>query len=290
MTGCVIHCSNVYNDKDGNYVSSGVEYETIWALGANCDNADIDAIAQMDRLCDDIGLDTIEMGDTFGVAMDGGLLPWGDAGRMIALFDEIRGNTALGRQLGNGTEHCAASLGITHVPTVKGQGMPAYDPRAIKGIGVTYATSTMGADHTAGYAVATNILGVGGSVDPLRHEGQCVLSQSLQEATAGFFDSAGLCVFLAFACLDQPESLAAIPELISARYGVDMSVADLAGFGATVLDIERSFNRGAGFTAEDDRLPAFFSVEPLPPHDVVWDVPDGELNQVCGWSPVIELG
>ena len=79
MTGCVIHCSNVYNDKDGNYVSSGVEYETIWALGANCDNGDIDAIAQMDRLCDDIGLDTIEMGDTFGVAMEGGLLPWGDA-------------------------------------------------------------------------------------------------------------------------------------------------------------------------------------------------------------------
>ena len=290
MTGCVIHCSNVYNDKAGNYVSSGVEYESIWALGANCDNGDIDAIAQMDRLCDDIGLDTIEMGDTFGVAMDGGLLPWGDAQRMIALFDEIRGNTALGKQLGNGTEHCAASLGVTHVPTVKGQGMPAYDPRAIKGIGVTYATSTMGADHTAGYAVATNILGVGGSVDPLKAEGQCVLSQGLQEATAGFFDSAGLCVFLAFACLDQPESLAAIPELISARYGVDMSVADLAGFGATVLDIERSFNKGAGFTADDDRLPDFFKTEPLPPHNVVWDVPDGELNQVCGWSPVIELG
>ncbi len=118
---------------------------------------------------------------------------------------------------------------MTHVPTVKNQGMPAYDPRAIKGIGVTYATSTMGADHTSGYAVATNILKVGGDVDPLKPEGQCDLSQALQEATAGFFDSTGLCLFLAFACLDQPDSLAAIPEMVSALCGVEMSVADAVG-------------------------------------------------------------
>ena len=290
MTGCVIHCSNVYNDKDGNYVSSGVEYETIWALGANCDNGDIDAIARMDRLCDDIGLDTIETGATFGVAMEGGLLPWGDAARMIELFEEVRNNTELGKKIGNGAGHAGKAFGVTHVPTVKNQSMPAYDPRGIKGIGVTYATSTMGADHTAGYAVATNILGVGGSVDPLKAEGQCVLSQNLQEATAGFFDSMGLCVFLAFACLDQPESLAAIPEMVSGMCGIEMSVADLAAYGAKVLEVERGFNRGAGMTEKDDRLPDFFYTEPLPPHNVVWDVPDAELNQVCGWSPVIELG
>jgi len=290
MTGCVIHCSNVYNDKEGKYVSSGLEYETIWALGANCDNADIEAIAQMDRLCDDLGLDTIEMGDTFGVAMEGGLLPWGDAGRMIALFEEIRHNTELGRKIGNGTGHCARSLGVTHVPTVKNQGIPAYDPRAVKGIGATYATSTMGADHTAGYAVAPNILKVGGDVHPLQAEGQCTLSQNLQEATAGFFDSMGLCVFLAFACLDQPDSLAAIPEMASALYGVEMSVADVIAQGAKVLEIERDFNTRAGMTREDDRLPSFFHTEELPPHNTIWDVPDGELDQVCGWSPVVELG
>jgi len=290
MTGCVIHCSNVYNDKDGKYVSSGVEYETIWALGANCDNGDLEAIAQMDRLCDELGLDTIEMGDTFGVAMEGGLLPWGDAQRMIGLFEEIRHNTEIGQKIGNGTGHCAQAYGVTHVPTVKNQGMPAYDPRAIKGIGVTYATSTMGADHTSGYAVATNILKVGGDVDPLKAEGQCALSQGLQEATAGFFDSTGLCVFLAFACLDQPDSLAAIPEMVSALCGVEMSVADAVAHGAKVLEIERGFNTRAGMTQKDDRLPEFFYKEELPPHNVIWDVPDEELNQVCGWSPVTELG
>src|SRR5680860_487821 len=123
MTGCVVHCSNVYNDKNGAYVSSGVEYESIWALGANCDNDDIDAIARMDRLCDELGLDTIEMGDTFAVAMEGGAIPWGDAGRMIELFEEVRQGTALGRQLGNGVVHAGREFGAvsyTHLtlPTI----------------------------------------------------------------------------------------------------------------------------------------------------------------------------
>jgi len=287
MTGCVIHCSNVYNDKDGNYVSSGVEYESIWALGANCDNGDIEAIAQMDRLCDDMGVDTIEMGDTFAVAMEGGLLDWGDAGRMIELMDEVRNNTEMGRKLGNGCGHAGKVFSVDHVPTVKNQGIPAYDPRAVKGIGVTYATTPMGADHTAGYAVATNILKIGGEVDPLVAADQCPLSKGLQEATV-LFDSAGLCVFLAFAALDQPESLAAIPEMISALSGRDFTLDDVGPLGNTVLALEREFNKGAGFTDADDRLPAFFSKEPLPPHDVVWDVKDGDLDKVCGWSPVMD--
>jgi aldehyde:ferredoxin oxidoreductase len=290
MTGCVVHCSNVYVDSAGEYVTSGLEYESIWALGANCDNGDLDAIARMDRLCDDLGLDTIEMGDTFAVAMEGGVLPWGDAERMIELLDtDLRTGSELGRKLANGCEYAGRVFGVTHIPTVKHQGMPAYDPRAVKGIGVTYATSPMGADHTAGYAVATNILNVGGRVDPLTPAGQCPLSQGLQEATAGLFDSAGLCVFLAFACLDQPDSLAAIPEMVSAMYGKEMSVSDFIAYGAKVLAEERAFNRKAGFTAADDRLPEFFSKEPLPPHNVVWDVAQEDLDKVCGWSPVMEV-
>ena len=289
MTGCVVHCSNVYNDADGNYLTSGLEYESIWALGANCDNNDIDAIARMDYLCDDIGIDSIEMGDTLAVAMEGGLLPWGDAARMIELLDnEVRNDTTLGRRLGHGTVHAGQEFGVDHVATVKGQGLPAYDPRAVKGIGVTYATSPMGADHTAGYAVAPNILKVGGYVDPLVAEGQCAVSQSLQEATSGAFDSTGLCVFLAFACLDQPDSLAAVGEMVSAMYGTPTDVSGLVAQGARTLETERDFNRRAGFTEEDDKLPDFFAKEPLEPHGTVWDVQQSELDKVCGWSPPIE--
>ena len=120
-------------------------------------------------------------------------------------------------------------------------------------------------------------------------KGSAPLSQGLQEATAGLFDSTGLCVFLAFACLDQPDSLAAIPEMVSALYGVETDVGGLVAQGARTLELERDFNRRAGFTEDDDKLPDFFAMEPLEPHGTVWDVQQSELNKVCGWSPVIEM-
>ena len=158
MSGCVIKCSRIWHDKDGNYLTKGPEYETIWAHGSNCLIDDIDAIAEMDRLEDDIGLDTIEIGATLGVAMEAGLAEFGDAQAAINLIKEIDQGTPLGRILGCGAKVTGQCFGVDHVPVVKGQAMPAYDPRAIQGIGVTYATSTQGADHTIGYAVAQNIM------------------------------------------------------------------------------------------------------------------------------------
>ena len=182
--GCIIRCSGTFYDKDGNYVTKQPEYETVWAHGGNCGIDDLDAIAQIDRLDDDYGIDTIEMGATIGVAMEAGLAKFGDARAAINLVKEVGKGTDLGRILGNGAAVTGKVFGVERVPVVKGQSMPAYDPRTVQGIGVTYATSTMGADHTAGYAVTANILGVGGSVDPLKPVGQVELSRNLQIATA----------------------------------------------------------------------------------------------------------
>jgi len=280
--GCAIQCSGIYVDKEGNYVTKQPEYETVWAHGANCGISDPDVIARLDFLDDNIGLDTIDMGAAIGVAMEAGVIEFGDAEGAVNLVEEVGKVTPLGRILGNGTATTARAFGIERAPVVKGQAMPAYDPRAVKGIGVTYATSPMGADHTAGYAVATNLLKVGGDVDPLKPEGQIELSRNLQVATAAI-DTCGFCLFIAFAILDQEETFNAMLDLVNGMYGLSMTGDDVVDLGKKILTMEREFNKKAGFTAAHDRLPRYFKREELAPHNVIFDVSDEELDQVFNW-------
>ena len=280
--GCIIQCSGIYVDKDGQYLTKQPEYETVWAHGGNCGIDDLDSIAMLDRLDDDYGLDTIEMGATIAVAMEAGLAKFGDAEAAINLVKEVGKGTPLGRILGNGAAVTGKVFGVERVPVVKGQALPAYDPRGIQGIGVTYATSTMGADHTAAYAVTANILKVGGYVDPLKPEGQVELSRNLQIATA-VVDSVGVCLFIAFATLDQPETFQALIDLVNAFYGLSMTADDVIEFGKSVLKNERDFNTRAGFTAEHDRLPEFFKKEALPPHNITFQVKDEDLDTLFNW-------
>ena len=277
--GCIIRCSGTFYGKNGNFLTKQPEYETVWAHGGNCGIDDLDVIAQLDRMDDDFGLDTIEMGATIGVAMEAGLAKFGDGQGAIKLLQEVGDGTPLGRILGNGAAVTGQCFGVERVPVVKRQAMPAYDPRAVQGIGVTYATTTMGADHTAGYAVATNILGVGGNVDALKPEGQVDLSRNLQVATAAI-DSTGMCLFIAFAILDQPDTFNALVDMIGAFLGQPMTADDVTALGQTILKREREFNRAAGFTAKDDRLPDYFKQEALAPHNVTFGVTDEELDTV----------
>jgi aldehyde:ferredoxin oxidoreductase len=280
--GCVIRCSGTYVDKDGHYLTKQPEYETVWAHGGHCGIDDMDKIAMMDFLDDDIGLDTIEVGVTIGVAMDAGLLKFGDADGAISLVKEVGKGTPLGRIIGSGAAITGKIYGVERVPVVKGQAMPAYDPRAVKGLGVTYATSPMGADHTAGYATATNILKVGGYVDPLKPQGQIELSRNLQVATAAI-DSTGMCLFIAFAVLDQPETFQALIDMLNAFYGLSLSADDVTELGKKVLKMEKEFNQKAGLSREQDRLPDYFESQPVAPHNVVFDVSAEELDQVINW-------
>jgi aldehyde:ferredoxin oxidoreductase len=280
--GCIIRCSGTFYDKDGNYVTKQPEYETVWAHGGNCGIDDLEAIAQIDRLDDDFGLDTIEMGATIGVAMEAGLAEFGDAEAAIKLVKEVGEGTPLGRILGSGAAVTGKVFGVERVPVVKGQSMPAYDPRAVMGIGVTYATTTMGADHTAGYAVGSNIMGVGGKTDPLSPEGQVELSRNLQIATA-VVDSTGMCLFVAFPVLDQPETFQALLDLVNTFYGLSLTGDDVTELGKSILKNEREFNQAAGFTSKHDRLPDYFKKEKLAPHNITFEVKDEDLDEVFNW-------
>jgi len=277
---CIIRCSNTLHRPDGSEHTSCLEYESDWALGANCGIDDLDAIGELNRLCNDYGLDTIETGGALAVAMDGGLAPFGDAGRAIELIHEIGRATPLGRILGSGAVATGKAFGVTRVPAVKGQNMPAYEPRAIKGIGMTYAIGTMGADHTSGYTIAPEILGVSGKADPL-DPNKVDMARAFQYATA-FIDSTGHCLFIAFAILDIASGFEGVVEECNGVLGTDWTMDDVPRIGEEIINTERAFNRAAGFTSAHDRLPDFMRTEPLPPHNAVWDIPDEDLDRVLG--------
>ncbi len=277
--GCIIQCSNTWYKPDGTEHTSCVEYESAWALGADCGIDNLDDVAELIRLCNAYGLDTIETGTTIGVAMEAGVIKFGDGKGAINLVHEMGKGTPMGRILGSGTEVTGKAFGVTHVPTVKGQSMPAYEPRAVKGIGITYATSTMGADHTAGYTIAPEILGVMGKQDPLSPEGKAALSRAFQ-ATTAFIDSSGHCLFIAFAILDIASGYEGMIEEANGVLGTNWSAADILALGGSILKKERAFNEAAGIGKAADRLPEFMKFEPLPPHNQVFDVSDSALDSV----------
>ncbi len=278
--GCIIQCSNVIPNPDGTELVSVIEYETTWAFGANCGIDDLDVIGKLTWMCNDVGMDTIEAGGTIGVAMEAGLAEFGDGQKAIELMEEIRQGTPLGHILGQGTEFTAKAFGVTRSPTVKGQSMPAYEPRAIKGIGYTYAISTMGADHTSGYTIAPEIAGVGGKVDPLQID-KTELARTFQYSTA-FIDSTGHCLFIAFPILDIASGFEGMVEECNGVLGADWTGDDVTRIGKEIIDKELAFNRAAGLTTADDRLPEFMEYEKLPPHNVTWDVSDEMLDAVFG--------
>ncbi len=271
-----------YNDKDGNYLTSGFEYETIWAFGANTMIKDFDDIAVLDKLSDDYGLDTIEMGVTIGIAMEAGVVPWGDGKKAIELLEEVGKGSALGRIIGNGAAFTGKAYGVDRVPVVKRQSLPAYDPRATKGVGVTYATSPQGADHTAGYAVAPNILSVGGSEDPLKKGNNVEVSRNLQIATAAI-DAAGLCLFVAFPVLDHENGVQLIVDLLNAQLGASLTTDDVVALGTQILKDEIEFNKLAGFTKKDDKLPEMFD-DSFEPHNVTWGYTEQELSKTLDFK------
>ncbi|TXT58103.1 MAG: Aldehyde ferredoxin oxidoreductase [Promethearchaeota archaeon] len=276
--GCIMQCSEVWTKENGEDPVGVLEYESVWALGPNCGIYDLDIIGELNRACNDLGMDTIEAGNTIAVAMDGGLLDFGDGEKALELMEEIRNKTPLGRILANGTEFTGKAFGVYRIPVVKHQALPAYDPRAIKGIGVTYATSPMGADHTAGYAIATEVMGVGGEADPLSRD-KIELSRNLQAATA-VIDTTGYCLFTAFAVLDIPEGLEGMVESVNGVLGTELTVDDIGDIGMSILKTERDFNKAAGFSKEDDRLPEFLREEKFPPSGEVFDIPNEELDKV----------
>jgi aldehyde:ferredoxin oxidoreductase len=247
------------------HLTSALEYETLAMLGTNLAIANPEAIARMDRMCDELGVDTIEVGSAIAQVMEAGTIPFGDEQRVLEILKAIGEGTVLGRVVGQGAAFTAHYFGLDRVPAAKGQAIPAHDPRACKAAGVTYCVSPMGADHTAGLDYG----------DSLSKQGQVKRSREKQILMAAN-DSVGYC----FLAIPSKGSVmyGVFANLINARYGTDLKADDITRMGIATLREEFSFNRSAGWTDVHNRLPAFMKTEKLPPHDVVFDIPQDELD------------
>jgi aldehyde:ferredoxin oxidoreductase len=280
MSGCIVGCSNVYTDEKGNVIVSGLEYETIAMTGANCLIEDLDTIARINRLCNDIGIDTMDIGAALAVGMEEGLLSWGDGEAALNLIEEVRRGTDRGLLIGNGCRYTGEKLGAKRIPHVKGQSLSGYDPRVLKGTGVTYSTSPMGADHTCGLVLPNP---ADPSYSHVSATGQGAPSQFLQTYMAAV-DSLGLCMMAGLPLLESPGADQHLIACVTALTGESLAPDYLLQLGTQVLKTEKRFNNAAGFTAKDDRLPEFFFTEPLAPGDSVFDVPQEEIDMVNRFS------
>ena len=260
MTGCIVQCSNIINDPDGHYITAALEFETLSLLGSNCEIGELEQVARLDRLCDDLGLDTIEAGGALAVAMDAGALPFGDAAAALRLLGEQL-DTPLGRAIGDGVVATCAHFGIAdRIPAVGGQGIPAWEPRSLPATAITYATSPMGADHTAGLVIRT------------KNPNLAQASQFSQVVNM-VCDSSGFCQF-------QVPRLEDIRQFMNALFGVELDGEGVYRYGFDALRDEWEFNRRAGFSQADNDLPAWMRSEPVPSNNKVYQATADLLAQV----------
>jgi aldehyde:ferredoxin oxidoreductase len=277
--GCTIACGRISKMDAGHFTvankpqywgaSGGLEYEAAWALGAANGVKDLEALQYVTMLCNEEGIDPISFGATLGAVMElyemgvltkeqlGIEAPFGSAEALAFLAEETIYGRGFGKEIGQGSKRLTARYGHPDLSmTSKGQEFPAYDGRAIQGIGLAYATSNRGGCHLRGYTIASEVLGIPVKTDPLEHEGKPELVKAFQDATAAF-DSSGRCVFTTFAW-----GLADLAPQLQAACGEQYTTEELAKIGERIWNMEREFNNAAGFTKADDSLPKRLLTEP----------------------------
>jgi aldehyde:ferredoxin oxidoreductase len=265
MPGCIIQCSNVVPDEEGKTIVSPLEYETIGLMGSNLGIGDLDTIAKLNAVCNDLGVDTIETGAAMGMAMEAGIVEYGDNEVALNLLDEIRAGTELGKLLAEGTLIAGKALGVKNMPVINGQAMPAYDPRAIKAMGVTFATSPMGADHTYG---------------PVIKAEDAVEASKAAQIMMAKIDCLGVCMFLRGAVAKHMDIFV---DLVNAVHGWDLDMDWLEDIALETIRDEHKFNELAGFTKEDYRMPKAFTNRKIDSTNQVFDIDTGKLDELRLW-------
>lgn len=267
MPGCVVKCSIIYPGPDGKRICGAYEYETIGLLGTNLGIVDNDAIARLKFMCDDLGLDAIDTGAALGLAAEAGKMQMGDPESAEVLLQQVRDRTDLGEAIGNGVVQTASYLCIDRVPAWKGQAFPAHDPRSVKGTGVTYLSSPMGADHTAGLTYR----------QPWEKKNQAYYSLRTQIQSAAC-DAFGYCINAVPGGKSSIYDFLA--QLMNARFGTAMSAEDVMTVAKQTLRDQLTFNEKSGFSGRDTGSGSYIRNEPIEPTGQIFDVAEADVENI----------
>ena len=270
---CIISCGRATKVTNPKFAGQGEgpEYETAWAFGPDCGIDNLDAVTKANYICNDYGMDTITMGSSVACAMnlfedgiittkdtDGIALTFGNVDAMMEMVRKTAEGEGFGKKLALGSYRLAESYGHPEYSmTCKKQEMPAYDPRAIQGIGLNFATGNRGGCHVRGYTISPEVLGQPVKMDPRVTEGKPALDITFQDLTAAL-DSSGMCLFTTFGL--GAEDLA---ELLSAATGLNITTEEFMKIGTRIWNLERLFNLKAGLSAADDKLPERLTKDPI---------------------------
>jgi aldehyde:ferredoxin oxidoreductase len=270
MNGCMIKCLSIFPDESGKAICSTVQYENLSLMGSNLCLSSLDSIARLNDKVNDLGLDAIETGAALGVAAEAGMAEFGNEESFMKLLNEIEAATPIGRVIGNGVRITGEVFGINDLPMSKGQAFPGYDPRALKGNGVTFAMTSQGGDHTTG-----NCYGARATVPPLSCEGQGDLSRKTQLQVAAL-ENMGFCIFARAYLFKKPELFTKFAYGIC---GDKMTVDEFWAQGRETARLEYEFNVKSGVSPAQDRLPEYMYRVPLPPTNHVFDLSAEEMQK-----------
>jgi aldehyde:ferredoxin oxidoreductase len=283
--------------RNRRHATEGPEYENAWSLGADCGIGDLDAILKANAICNDLGMDPISLGATIAAAMElfergvlseaetGMPLRFGSGEALVALAELTGRREGFGTEVAEGSKRLGEKFGHPEVfMGVKGQEFPAYDPRALQGMGLGYATCNRGACHLRAYTVSAEVVGAPEAIDPRATAGKARLTAEMQNASTAV-DATGLCLFLTFG-----NTLSDLTPLLAAATGIDYGDEDLLRAGERIWNLERLWNLRAGIDASQDELPKRMLEEPIPAGPAAGEVSRlGEMlpeyYRVRGWTP-----
>ena len=278
---CPIGCGRVTKVDDPEFEGrgEGPEYETIYSMGSMCGIDNLAALTKANYLCNELGMDTISMGATMACAMElsergylpeadtGSPLKFGDAHALVEFTRKTASREGFGETLAQGSLRLAGKYGHPELAMVsKGLEFAGYDPRGEQGMGLAYATSSIGASHMRGDPAYIELLGVPMLIDPKTWEDKPQIVKDFQDVFA-VIDAAGLCVFFSVRNLCIPEKNIrpdGILELVNTATGADYTLKELVRVGERICNAERLFLLKAGFSGKDDKLPIRILTEPLP--------------------------